>query len=84
MRRDRRPLVPVSLTIAASINSSTDAGETGPGNIPDVLTVNATGKNDERAVFSNYGSCTDLFAPGDNITSLPQSGFITVSGGAAR
>ena len=60
--------------IAASGNSSTDACGTGPANIPEIVTVNATDNRDARASFSNYGSCTDLFAPGNNITSLGLTG----------
>jgi subtilisin family serine protease len=31
--------------------------------------VNASDINDNRASFSNFGTCTDIFAPGVNITS---------------
>jgi subtilisin family serine protease len=34
-----------------------------------VATVNASDRYDRRASFSNYGSCTDLYAPGVSITS---------------
>ncbi|MFJ8043372.1 S8 family peptidase [Kitasatospora sp. NPDC096147] len=54
----------------ASGNSSTDACGTSPARVPEVITVNATDESDNRASFSNYGSCTDIFAPGNNITSL--------------
>jgi subtilisin family serine protease len=58
----------------ASGNSSTDACGTGPAKIAALITVNATSSNDARASFSNYGTCTDIFAPGDNITSLGLNG----------
>ncbi|MFD9704499.1 S8 family serine peptidase [Lentzea sp. NPDC059081] len=58
----------------ASGNSSTDACSTGPAKIAALITVNATSSNDARASFSNYGTCTDIFAPGDNITSLGLNG----------
>jgi subtilisin family serine protease len=65
----------------ASGNSSTNACSTGPAKIPALITVNATSSNDARASFSNYGSCTDIFAPGDNITSLGLGGgAATMSG----
>ncbi|RSD09610.1 S8 family peptidase [Amycolatopsis eburnea] len=54
----------------AAGNSSTDACGTSPAHVPEAITVNASDENDNRASFSNYGSCTDLFAPGNNITSL--------------
>ncbi|MEC3981176.1 S8 family peptidase [Amycolatopsis sp. H20-H5] len=54
----------------ASGNSSTDACNTSPAHVPEAITVNASDENDNRASFSNYGTCTDIFAPGNNITSL--------------
>ncbi|MFD7028628.1 S8 family serine peptidase [Streptomyces sp. NPDC059917] len=54
----------------AAGNSSTDACGTSPARVPEAITVNASDDADNRASFSNYGSCTDLFAPGNNITSL--------------
>ncbi|MGX7825456.1 S8 family serine peptidase [Actinokineospora sp. 24-640] len=60
--------------VAASGNSGTTSCNTGPANIPEIVTVNATSRNDARAGFSNYGTCTDIFAPGDGITSVGLSG----------
>ncbi|MFD2473650.1 S8 family peptidase [Amycolatopsis silviterrae] len=59
----------VVYSVAAG-NSSTDACNTSPARVPEAITVNASDENDNRASFSNYGSCTDIFAPGNNITSL--------------
>ncbi|MEU0885314.1 S8 family serine peptidase [Lentzea sp. NPDC005914] len=53
----------------ASGNSNTDACSTSPARVPEAITVNASTINDARASFSNYGTCTDIFAPGENITS---------------
>ena len=33
------------------------------------VTVGATNPEDDRASFSNYGSCVDIFAPGVNVLS---------------
>ncbi|MFI5585335.1 S8 family serine peptidase [Amycolatopsis sp. NPDC051758] len=63
----------------AAGNSSTDACNTSPAHVPEAITVNASDENDNRASFSNYGSCTDIFAPGNNITSLGLS-----NGGSAN
>jgi subtilisin family serine protease len=63
----------------AAGNSSTDACNTSPAHVPEAITVNASDENDNRASFSNYGSCTDIFAPGNNITSLRLS-----NGGSAN
>ncbi|QWF83057.1 hypothetical protein HUW46_06496 [Amycolatopsis sp. CA-230715] len=59
----------VVYSVAAG-NSSTDACNTSPARVPEAITVNASDENDNRASFSNYGKCTDIFAPGNNITSL--------------
>ena len=54
----------------AAGNSSADACNTSPAHVPEAITVAASDENDNRASFSNYGSCTAIFAPGNNITSL--------------
>ncbi|MDQ3576470.1 MAG: S8 family serine peptidase, partial [Actinomycetota bacterium] len=53
----------------ASGNSNTNACNSSPARVPEALTVNASDINDARATFSNFGTCTDLFAPGVGITS---------------
>jgi len=59
--------------VAASGNSNADACTFSPaaagGINGDVITVNAIDFNDQRSEFSNYGECTDIFAPGSDITS---------------
>jgi subtilisin family serine protease len=40
-----------------------------PARVAEALTIGATGQNDAKASFSNYGNCVDWFAPGVNITS---------------
>jgi len=58
----------------ASGNSNTNACSTSPARVKEAITVNATQNDDRRSTFSNYGSCTDIFAPGTNITSLRNGG----------
>jgi subtilisin family serine protease len=53
----------------ASGNSNTDACSTSPARVAEAITVNASTNTDARASFSNYGSCTDIYAPGQNIVS---------------
>ncbi|XVV00052.1 S8 family peptidase [Actinosynnema sp. CA-248983] len=53
----------------ASGNSNADACNFTPARVAEAVTVNASDVNDGRASFSNYGTCTDIFAPGVNITS---------------
>jgi subtilisin family serine protease len=53
----------------ASGNSNADACNFTPARVTEAITVNASDINDARASFSNFGTCTDIFAPGVNITS---------------
>jgi subtilisin family serine protease len=59
----------VTVVVAAG-NSNADACKFSPASATNAITVGATGKDDRRASFSNYGSCVDIFAPGVDITSL--------------
>jgi subtilisin family serine protease len=56
-------------TVVAAGNSNADACAMSPARVPGALTVGASTETDERAAFSNYGSCVDLFAPGTSIVS---------------
>jgi subtilisin family serine protease len=40
-----------------------------PSDVRAAITVGASTRGDQRARFSNYGSCVDLYAPGNNIES---------------
>ena len=63
----------VTYAIAAG-NSSTDACTQSPARAPQAITVAATTSTDARASFSNYGTCVDIFAPGQSITSAYNGG----------
>jgi subtilisin family serine protease len=58
----------ITYAIAAG-NSNADACTFTPARVSQAITVNASTKTDARASFSNFGSCTDIFAPGQDITS---------------
>ncbi len=65
----------------ASGNSNADACGFSPARVPEAITVNASTDGDARASFSNYGTCTDIFAPGQDITSAwLDGGTNTISG----
>ena len=46
------------------------------------ITVGATGTNDRRASFSNYGDTVDIFAPGVDVmaASANSNGYVSYSG----
>ncbi|MBY8848652.1 S8 family peptidase [Saccharothrix sp. MB29] len=58
----------------ASGNSNADACGYSPALVGEAITVNASTSGDARASFSNYGRCTDLYAPGQSITSSWHTG----------
>ncbi|CAK48138.1 hypothetical protein CBS115989_1936 [Aspergillus niger] len=53
----------------AAGNDNADACNYSPAAAEKAITVGASTLADERAYFSNYGECTDIFAPGLNILS---------------
>ncbi|GIJ85841.1 serine protease [Aspergillus pseudoviridinutans] len=53
----------------AAGNDNADACNYSPAAAENPITVGASTLQDERAYFSNYGKCTDIFAPGLNILS---------------
>jgi len=58
----------VTYALAAG-NENTNACNSSPARTAEAITVGATTRTDARASFSNYGTCVDLFAPGNGITS---------------
>jgi subtilisin family serine protease len=55
--------------VVAGVNQGDDACKYSPARVREALTVGATNRSDEKASWSNYGECIDLFAPGVGITS---------------
>ncbi|WP_251091708.1 S8 family peptidase [Streptomyces sp. Caat 7-52] len=55
--------------VVSSGNSGADACDNSPGDIAPAIVVNNSDSTDTRRSSSNYGPCTDLFAPGTSITS---------------
>ena len=74
------------ITVVAAGNSNNNACYSSPAREPSAITIGATTSSDARASFSNYGSCLDMFAPGQSITSTwissasPSNATNTISG----
>lgn len=58
----------IHFAVAAG-NENQDACNTSPAAAEQAITVGASTLSDDRAYFSNYGKCVDIFAPGLNILS---------------
>lgn len=58
----------ISVIVAAG-NNNEDACNYSPASASGALAVGASNLTDKRADFSNWGSCVDLFAPGEYISS---------------
>lgn len=58
----------IHFAVAAG-NDNADACNYSPAAAEKALTVGASAIDDSRAYFSNYGKCTDIFAPGLSIQS---------------
>eukprot|EP00741_Cyanophora_paradoxa_P013775 tig00020710_g13297.t1 len=56
-----------ALPVTAAGNQYADACDATPGNSPGAINVGASDQDDYRAGFSNWGSCVDILAPGQNI-----------------
>ncbi|MFI8261310.1 MULTISPECIES: S8 family peptidase [unclassified Streptomyces] len=62
------------LPVVAAGNSSKDACFVSPASADRVFTVGASNKWDEETSFSNFGTCLELYAPGDAIVSAKLGG----------
>lgn len=69
--------------VVAAGNETQDACNVTPARVPNVITVAATAENDTLATFSNFGTCVDIAAPGNNVVSashLADNGSRILSG----
>jgi hypothetical protein len=65
----------------ASGNEDSDACNTSPASARGIFTANAMDKYDQRAYFSNYGRCTDIYSPGvDNYGAVLNGKYAVESG----
>jgi len=57
------------VVVVAGGNSNSDACRFSPAFVPSAITVGSTTSRDARSSFSNYGSCTNIWAPGSSVVS---------------
>ncbi|CAL9330260.1 S8 family peptidase [Streptomyces sp. enrichment culture] len=72
----------VHLAVAAG-NENQDACNVSPASASGTITVAASDSSDRKASFSNFGGCTDLYAPGVNISSARVGGGSTTMSGTS-
>ena len=69
--------------VVSAGNSNADACGVSPASVPGALTVGATVGNDAHAIYTNYGSCVDINAPGSDVygpTNTSDNGVLLTSG----
>lgn len=72
-----------AVVVVAAGNENSNACGTSPANEPLVIAVGASTQTDQRASFSNYGACVDIFAPGVSVRAanhLSNTGTTLLSG----
>merc|ERR1712151_1418983 len=57
------------MVVVAGGNSNSDACRFSPAFVPAAVTIGSTDSRDRRSSFSNYGSCTNIWAPGSAVVS---------------
>jgi len=55
--------------VVAGGNSNSDSCRFSPAFVPSAITVGSTTSRDARSGFSNYGACTNIWAPGSDVVS---------------
>jgi len=71
------------VVVVAGGNDNSDACGFSPAFVPSAITVGSTTSADRRSSFSNYGRCTNIWAPGSDVKSASHrsdSGTATLSG----
>lgn len=60
--------------VVAAGNESTDACDKTPARVPAAITVAGYDNTNLRSIFSNYGSCVDIWAPGTAVDGVDKNG----------
>jgi len=71
------------VVVVAGGNSNSDACTFSPAFVPSAITVGSTTSTDARSSFSNFGRCTNIWAPGSDIVSASHTsdtGSVSLSG----
>lgn len=71
------------VVVVAGGNENSDSCRFSPAFVPSAITVGSTTSVDRRSSFSNYGSCTNIWAPGSDVKSASHqsdTGSATFSG----
>lgn len=67
--------------VVAAGNENSDSCRVSPASVKGILTVMASDKDDNRAWFSNWGACSNVYAPGvDVLSTIPDEGTAKYSG----
>jgi hypothetical protein len=67
--------------VVAAGNEDSDSCRVSPASVKNILTVMASDKDDKRAWFSNWGSCSNVYSPGvDVLSTIPGGKRATYSG----
>ena len=69
--------------VVAAGNEDEDACNGSPSSVKSIFTVMASDKDDNRAWFSNWGSCSDVYSPGVNVLSTIPNGKTAVYSGTS-
>ncbi|MFC8828114.1 S8 family peptidase [Streptomyces sp. NPDC057137] len=71
------------LPVVSAGNDAVDACTVSPASADRVLTVAASGRQDQQASFSNWGRCVSLYAPGQAVESAKLGGGATTLSGTS-
>jgi subtilisin family serine protease len=69
--------------VVAAGNENQDSCKVSPAGAKNILTVMASDKDDNRAWFSNWGSCANIYSPGVDIESTIPGGKSAVYSGTS-
>ena len=70
------------IVVNSAGNDGVDACTRSPSSAVNSITVGSIGRSNHKSAFSNYGSCVDIFAPGEGVTGASPAlfGSSTLSG----